>query len=358
MPDESRAVTGGQLSLLGEQFHAIHNFDRLAPFFMTVVSSSDHWLFLSSTGGLTAGRVDAESALFPYYTDDKIAENSENTGPKTILRVQGAPVPWEPFSARQAGAYRLERNLYKSLGGDKVVFEERNLSLGLRWRYAWRFSERYGVVRTAWLANEGSDTAAVEYLDGLQNLLPYGASTGLTGSTSNLLDAYKRSELHRESGLAIIALNATLSDRPEPSESLRATTAWSVGLTGATRLLSSEQVGAFRAGGGVREESDVRGRRGAYLLAGSLGLAPGEERAWSIAADVNQDLPAIEDRIAFLTRPAGEVEEALQADIAATSRELQAIVASADGLQASADGASAARHYANVLFNTMRGGAR
>ncbi|MEJ2279477.1 MAG: hypothetical protein P8Y70_17300 [Candidatus Lokiarchaeota archaeon] len=44
----------------------------MPPFFMSIVSSSNHWLFISSTGGLSAGRVSAEQALFPYYTDDKL----------------------------------------------------------------------------------------------------------------------------------------------------------------------------------------------------------------------------------------------------------------------------------------------
>lgn len=37
---------------------------------MTLVSSSDVWTFISSSGELTAGRVDADRALFPSYTDD------------------------------------------------------------------------------------------------------------------------------------------------------------------------------------------------------------------------------------------------------------------------------------------------
>ena len=42
--------------------------DDIDPFLMTVVSNSDLWMFVSSGGGLTAGRVDAEGSLFPYET--------------------------------------------------------------------------------------------------------------------------------------------------------------------------------------------------------------------------------------------------------------------------------------------------
>ena len=78
-------MQGDYVTLLGEQFYCIRHYDRMPPFFMSIVSSADHWLFISSTGGLTAGRINAESALFPYYTDDKVSENSVNTGPIAYL---------------------------------------------------------------------------------------------------------------------------------------------------------------------------------------------------------------------------------------------------------------------------------
>src|SRR5258708_5200336 len=81
-------VQGNQVTLEGESFYQIANYDRLRPFFMTVVSAADHWLFISSNGGLTAGRRDANLALFPYYTDDKIRDMAEVTGSKTLLRVR------------------------------------------------------------------------------------------------------------------------------------------------------------------------------------------------------------------------------------------------------------------------------
>jgi len=73
-------VDGGFVTLFGESYYRITNYDRMPPFFMNLVSSSDHWIFISSTGGLAAGRRNANSALFPYYTDDRIAENAGNTG--------------------------------------------------------------------------------------------------------------------------------------------------------------------------------------------------------------------------------------------------------------------------------------
>ncbi len=96
---EERA-SGGFLDVRGERYYVIRNVDRMPPFFMSVISSSDHWLFVSSTGGLTAGRVSPESALFPYIPVDRIHESGAHTGCRTILRVgaKDRQSTWEPFN--------------------------------------------------------------------------------------------------------------------------------------------------------------------------------------------------------------------------------------------------------------------
>ncbi len=63
--DTSQQVRGELVDVNGERFYAIRHVDKMPPFFVSVVSSSDHWLFVSSRGGLTAGRVSAERSLFP-----------------------------------------------------------------------------------------------------------------------------------------------------------------------------------------------------------------------------------------------------------------------------------------------------
>ena len=90
------------IEIRGEKFYKIENSHLMRPFFMSIVSDSNHWLFISSNGGLTAGRKNAEFALFPYYTDDKITESADMTGNKSIFQVQSNKVTtlWEPFSER------------------------------------------------------------------------------------------------------------------------------------------------------------------------------------------------------------------------------------------------------------------
>ena len=42
-------VTGQYVTLLGEQYYQIRHYDAMEPFFMSIVSSSDHWLYIAST---------------------------------------------------------------------------------------------------------------------------------------------------------------------------------------------------------------------------------------------------------------------------------------------------------------------
>src|ERR1035437_8303211 len=98
----SDPIQGQQVTLEGADFYQIANYDRMRPFFMTVVSDSDHWMFVSSNGALSAGRGNADLALFPYYTDEKTRDMMEVTESKTIRVPQkrGGSSFWDPFSAR------------------------------------------------------------------------------------------------------------------------------------------------------------------------------------------------------------------------------------------------------------------
>jgi len=351
-------VEGGYLTRLGEQFYCIRNYHRMPPFFMSVVSSSDHWMFISSTGGLSAGRTNAESALFPYYTDDKITENHANTGPLTLLRItRGDRIQlWEPFSARYDGLYSCQRNLYKNIYGNTLIFEESNAELGLTFAYAWRTSDKYGFVRTCWLTNDLTESCQVDLLDGLQNILPHGTTIRMQNVFSNLVNAYKRNELEPNTKLGLFGLSSKPTDLAEPSESLKTTVAWQVGLESPRYLLSTQQVDDFRWKGGIEEEVDICGQRGAYLVNASFPLEPATVKEWSIISEVNQDA----SQVAALIRALVETPDVMQADllqdIETGTSDLVKIIACADGLQESGDRLSTAHHFSNVLFNVMRGG--
>lgn len=353
-----KTAAGKFVEFHGGQYYKIHNVDALPPFFISIVSSSDHWLFISSTGGLSAGRISADHALFPYYTEDKLTENSENTGSKSIFIIHrnNRVSLWEPFSIRQQGQYFIERNLYKHTTGTALLFEEINFDLGLTFRYAWRTSERFGFIKTSWLIDHDNTGCRVEILDGIQNILPANVLAATQNNLSLLLDAYKRLELDLETGLAICALSSTLTDLAEPSESLAATTVYQIGLECKTLLLSSNQLDRFRTGQAIEAEKEIRGRRGAYFAHSAQSLGRGGELCWHIVADVDQDAPAIVESLSRLRTDRTGLLQEIEQDIEANVQALERIVAAADGLQASADQVVTSHHFANVLFNEMRGG--
>lgn len=124
---ENTNVAGRYLTINGEKFYLIENYNQMQPFFISLASDTDLWMYISSTGGLTCGRRNPEQVLFPYYTDDKVTENYEHTGAKTLIRIlstsnspllstpnsQLSTIVWEPFSDRYMGVYNIQRSIAK-----------------------------------------------------------------------------------------------------------------------------------------------------------------------------------------------------------------------------------------------------
>jgi hypothetical protein len=345
------------LVINGETFYKISNVHLLRPFFMSIVSDSNHWLFVSSNGGISAGRKNSEFALFPYYTDDKITDTAETTGSKTLIRVlqNGKTVLWEPFSVRSEGHFAIARNLYQNRFSNKIIFEEINQDLGLSFQYEWNSSNTFGFVRQARLQNLASQTQEITFIDGVQNVLPAGVPSSLQNAASNLVDAYKRTELVAETGLGLFALSAIIVDKAEPSEALKTNVVWSLGIEKPTYLLSALQLQAFRRGGNVRQETDIKGEKGVYFVASQCTIEAGKEKTWCIIGNVNQthaSVIALNEQI----KSDKALVEKIAKDIEAGTERLIALTASADALQYTADELKDTRHFSNVLFNVMRGG--
>ncbi len=350
-------VAGSYESLEGQGFYKISNYDLMPPFFMSIVSDSNHWMFISSNGGLSAGRQNSGHALFPYYTDDKITDSADQTGSKSIFLVtkSGKKYLWEPFSGNFNGVYTTERNLYKHPTGNQILFEEINHDLGLTFRYGWKYSEQYGFIKEALLTNQADD-CTVDILDGIQNILPYGVDPATQVKSSNLVDAYKKNELEEVTQLGMYMLSAVIVDKPVPSEALKATTVWHTGLANAKILLCADQLDHFRTGSEVHQEADIRARRGAYFVNANVSLPKAGQQAWHIVAEVEQGPSEVAALIAYLKDGNQDKVHDIKSDIAKGTHHLLNLIGKADGLQLSADQLTSSRHLSNVLFNIMRGG--
>ena len=349
---QGEVVTSGD-----ESFYKISNYDEIPPFFMNIVSDSDLWMFISSNGGLTAGRRNPDNALFPYYTDDRIHDSHDISGSKTIILVIKSEKTylWEPFSSRYERIYRTERNIYKNIVGNQVIFEEVNLDLNLSFHYMWISCDQIGLVKKSLVKNNDQSPVRINILDGIQNILPSGVDRGFQLEFSTLVDGYKRNELLNTSELALYTLSSIPTDKAEPSESLKATTVWSTGLSNVKIILSSTQIDLFRQGFPIVEETDVKGKRGAYFLQSEIDLESLETQEWYIVADLNKDQADVASLSRMLTSKKNLVEF-IENEIDVSTENLKKSIAMADGSQLTLDSLNVFRHCSNTLFNIMRGG--
>ena len=165
---------GGRfLNIDGARYACIDDVDTMSPFFMSVVSDSDVWAFVGSNGPFTAGRGQADGAMFPYQTVDKILRDVNSSGARTAMLVArtGDPVLWEPGqgSGPVAG---VQRKLYKRVDGTGVLFEEVHETLGLRFRWGLSACDRYGLVRRAVIDELAGEPVDIRYLDGWHQIIP------------------------------------------------------------------------------------------------------------------------------------------------------------------------------------------
>ena len=340
-----------------EIYYQISNNDVMRPFFMSIVSDSNHWMFISSNGGLTAGRKNSEYALFPYYTDDKITESADITGNKSIFKVSkdNQDFMWEPLAVRSLGSYSTTQNLYKNKYGNKIIFEEINHDLELIFRYQWSSSNTFGFIKKSKLINTSDSAVKVSLLDGIQNIMPASIGSDEQNQSSNLVDAYKRNELEEKTGLGIFALSAILVDKAEASEALKANVVWSLGLDNPKYLLSSIQLNNFRLGKSINQEVDVKAEKGAYFLNSDIILEKESSKEWMIIANVNQNHSSIA-KLSKQIREELSLIDIVNDDINIGTKRLVELNSASDAIQITSDNLKDTRHFANTLFNIMRGG--
>jgi hypothetical protein len=349
-------IKGDFVQINDETFYKIENYDKMNPFLISIVSATDHWLYISSKGGLTAGRKNSDNSLFAYTNDDVLHDINEITGSKTIIRIvaNGKLYLWEPFSEYYSGIYSITRNLYKNISSTEIIFEEINHDLKLKFQYGWTCSEKYGFIKTSKIFNESSTKKEIEVLDGIQNILPSGVSHKLQSGFSTLIDGYKKNELISKYGLGVYSLSSIPSDRALPAESLKATTVWSAGIDVQKYLLSSKQISNFRKNISIEQKESTNGARGSFLMISSFKIKAKSSINWLIAAEINQDAGNIIGLINTIKKK--NAYELVLNDIEESKQLLTKIVAQSDGMQLTGNKLNTARHFSNVLFNVMRGG--
>ncbi len=346
----------------GEKFYKIENYDAMDDFFMTITSSSDIWNFIWSKGGITAGRVNCDHSIFPYYTADKVSDGKTTTGSYSLIKIakDGNSVIAEPFASLRAQSLsrsleskNIAHNLYKNISGTKVIFEEINSDLGYAFRTGWTSSAKFGLVRFAEIENISGSEVSFEILDGCRNILPASVTASFQEERSFLLDAYKKTDLDTESNLALFTLSSIPSDKAEPNEGLYANTCWFS--TDDRLILDPACADYFVQGRSIPETKVLRGGRPVCFIERKVSLSSGSKDTWFQVFDTSLTPVKIVELKARISDRAAAAKD-LSADIADGIALMDKYVSESDGIQETSDQMASAHHYANVMFNIMRGG--
>ena len=60
----NKNIEGSFVKLGDEEFYKISNYDKMKPFLFTLANSNNVWIYLSSNGGICAGRESEKNSLF------------------------------------------------------------------------------------------------------------------------------------------------------------------------------------------------------------------------------------------------------------------------------------------------------
>ena len=250
----------------------------------------------------------------------------------------------------------ISRNLYKNLNGSKIWFEEVNLLAGISFRYGWTSSREFGLVRLCRIENLTDKKVSLKILDGCRNILPYSCTASLQNEKSVLLDAYKKSEVEPISNTALFTLSSVVTDRAEPSESLKTNVSWFT--TNDPILLSENAVEFFLSGKTdllLAQKKELNGKRGQCFIMHESELVGKNAECWEQVFDVDYDACKLVD----LRNKIENRENAwkiLEEDIKKTENALEEKISEADGIQKSGNKIADLHHRTNVMFNIMRGG--
>lgn len=364
-----KEITGSFVKLNGQDFYKIENYDQMENFFMTITSSSDIWNFCWSQGGITAGRINSNYAVFPYYTADKVSDASSYTGNYTSIAVENDSNEieyWEPFSSfylspsqKKKAEKNLIHNIYKNFNGTEVIFEEINTTLQLVFRTGWTSSEKYGLVRKSYIENLSDKKRKLSILDGCRNIMPACSTSDFQNSNSVLLDAYKKTDLEESSNIALFALSSVITDKAEPNEGLYANACWFstedkiiLAVDAPNQFIEMEKLASYKD---FRTENVSKGKRSSCYICHNVELDANKNELWYQVFDTALAMPQLEVLKTQIKDRKAAVKD-LEADICRGDEIMTEYLKSADGIQDTADKMSCLHHQENVMFNIMRGG--
>ncbi|MCP4799127.1 MAG: hypothetical protein GY893_04185 [bacterium] len=138
-------------------------------------------------------------------------------------------------------------------------------------------------------------------------------------------------------------------------EVLTANTVWCCGLEGFKTHLDIDIIDKFKTNKVLPNKNTLNGTRGNYLTSGEMQLEPGESKSWKIIANVGQSHKDISD-LQLKIGSDTDLDNEITDSISAAEKSLLNNIGSSDGIQKTGSLKTTSHHFANVLFNNMRGG--
>lgn len=171
------------------------------------------WVFYVNRGQAIAsfGVQDKNHPLLEFQPANKAYQQTPLMGFRSFLKVGGTF--YEPFSPWQA--QDVQRTMHIDL--NELTLTEVHASLGLEVHvhyFTLPGMPIAALVRTVTLHNRTPAPLALEWLDGLPRLIPYGADNGVLKHISNTIEAWMQVEDHL-SGIPFYRLKASAADRAE-----------------------------------------------------------------------------------------------------------------------------------------------
>ena len=158
--------------------------------------------------------------------------------------------------------------------------------------------DEYGFIKRTELVNNSNEELNFKIIDGIQNILPSGLDVQTQQSLSNLSDAYKHSEIIKDTKLGIFSLGSLIMARPDPGEALNANTVWvRSDINFKPSLLSPKKINT-----NIYNEV-LTGVPGSYFINSQITLEQNQKAEWDIVLDVNQNhksVVALNEQINFI----------------------------------------------------------
>lgn len=182
----------------GEFVISDYNSAKLFSSFFPGVAGQDGipmWTFYVNRGQCicSMGIQDKEHAIMEFLPANRAYQLASTQGFRTFIKPRNAALSfYEPFQKqfRDASVKRSQRMI---ISPSALCLEEVNETLGLTFRVEYSNipqDDYAGLIRTLQITNNGSEPFALEGLDGLPLVVPYGVDNGSLKFTRRLVEAF------------------------------------------------------------------------------------------------------------------------------------------------------------------------